>query len=125
MNRDELKRRLSSCSMSKCREVWHEPVESTEANSGCPSWHTSSSEGLVNVRVDSRLRQDSAQDDTGSTEPGWCGQANKGARWMSWRQEAMKDVGTCDKPRGAGNRASILGFPNGATRPKGHPRLNV
>jgi len=35
---------------------------------------------------------------------------------MSWRQEAMKDVGTCDKPRGAGNRASILGSPNGETR---------
>ena len=28
----------------------------------------------------------------------------------------MKDVGTCDKPRGAGNRAMSLGFPNGATR---------
>jgi len=35
---------------------------------------------------------------------------------MSWRQEAMKDVGTCDKPRGTGNQVTILGFPNGATR---------
>ena len=47
---------------------------------------------------------------------GRCDQAIKGARWMSWRQEAMKDVGTCDKPRGAGNQASIRGFLNGATR---------
>jgi hypothetical protein len=28
----------------------------------------------------------------------------------------MKDVGACDKPRGAGNRAKIRGFPNGETR---------
>ena len=35
---------------------------------------------------------------------------------MSWRQEAMKDVGTCDKPRGAGNQAVILGCLNGETR---------
>jgi len=38
-------------------------------------------------------------------------------RWMSWRQEAMKDAGTCDKPRGAGNQAVILGFLNGETLP--------
>ena len=24
----------------------------------------------------------------------------KGVRWMPWRQEAMKDVARCDKPRG-------------------------
>ncbi len=35
---------------------------------------------------------------------------------MSWRLEAMKDVGACDKLRGAGNQASILRFPNGETR---------
>ena len=28
-------------------------------------------------------------------------QATKGIRWMPWRQEAMKDVANCDKPRGA------------------------
>ena len=28
----------------------------------------------------------------------------------------MKDVVTCDKPKGAGKRAVILGFPNGTTR---------
>jgi len=44
---------------------------------------------------------------------------------MSWRQEAMKDVGTCDKPRGAGNRALILGFLNGATHPSGYFTLNA
>ena len=59
------------------------------------------------------------------TTLGWCGQANKGARWMSWRLEAMKDVGTCDKPRGAGNQAVILGFLNGATHPKGYLHLNA
>jgi hypothetical protein len=26
-------------------------------------------------------------------------QENKGTRRMPWRQEAMKDVGGCDKPR--------------------------
>jgi hypothetical protein len=28
-------------------------------------------------------------------------QATKGLRWMPWRQMPMKDVGHCDKPRGA------------------------
>ncbi len=44
-----------------------------------------------------------------------CGQVFKGARWMPWHQEPMKDVGACDKPRGAGNRAVIRGCPNGET----------
>ena len=54
-------------------------------------------------------------------------QATKGARWMTWRQEAMKDVGACDKPREAGNQAVILGFPNGETHPdlSGYPCLNA
>ena len=43
-------------------------------------------------------------------------QVFKSIRWMSWHQEPMKDVGACDKPRGAGNRAVIRGFPNGETR---------
>src|SRR6476469_4095485 len=46
-----------------------------------------------------------------------CGQVFKGTRWMPWHQEPMKDVGACDKPRGAGNRAVIRGFPNGETQP--------
>ena len=28
----------------------------------------------------------------------------KGIRWMPWRQEAMKDVVRCEKPRGAANK---------------------
>src|SRR5882757_6396030 len=42
-------------------------------------------------------------------------QVDKGARWMPWHQEPMKDVGACDKPRGAGNQAVIRGFPNRET----------
>ncbi|GLY55395.1 hypothetical protein Lesp01_90500 [Lentzea sp. NBRC 102530] len=37
---------------------------------------------------------------------------------MSWHQEPMKDVGDCEKSRGAVNRAEILEFPNGETRPQ-------
>jgi len=44
---------------------------------------------------------------------------NKGIRWMPWRKQAMKDVGTCEKPRGAGKRAVIRGCPNGETQPEG------
>ncbi len=45
-----------------------------------------------------------------------CGQVFKGARWMPWYQEPMKDVGGRDSPRGVVNRAVIRGFPNGGTR---------
>ena len=51
--------------------------------------------------------------------PGEClrlyGQATKRIWWMPWRQQAMKDVVACDKPRGAGKQALIRGFLNGAT----------
>ena len=43
-------------------------------------------------------------------------QATKSQRWMPWRQEPMKDVGDCEKPRGAVYLASIRGCPNGETR---------
>ena len=43
------------------------------------------------------------------------GQATKGARWMPWRETAMKDVASCDKPREAAEQALIRGFPNGET----------
>ena len=43
-------------------------------------------------------------------------QATKSMWWMPWRQEAMKDVGACDKPREAGKHAMIRGCPNGETR---------
>ena len=34
---------------------------------------------------------------------------------MPWHQEPMKDVTSCDKPRGAANKHYIRGFPNGET----------
>ena len=48
---------------------------------------------------------------------GLYGQVTKRARWMPWQSEAMKDVVTCDKVRGAGKQALILTFPNGETHP--------
>ena len=41
-----------------------------------------------------------------------CGQVNKGAWGMSWRQEAMKGVEDCDKPGVAVKRAPIPGSLN-------------
>ena len=43
-------------------------------------------------------------------------QATKSQRWMPWRQVPMKDVGGCEKPRGAVYQALIRGSPNGETR---------
>ena len=43
-------------------------------------------------------------------------QVTKGTWWMPRRQKPMKDVGGCDKPRGAANQALIRGCPNGETR---------
>ena len=34
----------------------------------------------------------------------FCGQATKGAWWMPWQKQAMKDVASCDKLRGAASR---------------------
>jgi hypothetical protein len=34
----------------------------------------------------------------------FCGQATKGAWWMPWQKQAMKDVASCDKPRRAASR---------------------
>src|SRR5271167_4302525 len=42
-------------------------------------------------------------------------QATKSQRWMPWRLKPMKDVGGCDKPRGAAYQALIRGCPNGET----------
>ena len=42
-------------------------------------------------------------------------QATKGTRWMPRRQEAKKDVGSCEKRRGAANQALIRRCPNGET----------
>src|ERR1700680_1539499 len=38
------------------------------------------------------------------------GQATKGAWWMPWQKQAMKDVASCDKPRGAASRHSSDDF---------------
>ena len=43
-------------------------------------------------------------------------QVTKSQRRMPWRQVPMKDVGGCDKPRGAVYQALIRGSPNGETR---------
>src|SRR5205085_9175347 len=42
-------------------------------------------------------------------------QATKSQRWMPWRLKPKKDVGDCEKPRGAVDQASIRGCPNGET----------
>jgi hypothetical protein len=34
---------------------------------------------------------------------------------MPWLSKTMKDVISCDKPRGGANNHYIRGFPNGAT----------
>lgn len=45
-----------------------------------------------------------------------CGQALKGAWWMSWHREATKDVVACDMLREAGKRALIRRFLNEETQ---------
>ena len=45
-----------------------------------------------------------------------CGQATKGVWWMSWHQEATKDVVACDMLREAGKRALIRRFLNEETQ---------
>jgi len=41
---------------------------------------------------------------------------------MPWRLKPKKDVGDCEKPRGAVYQALIRGCPNGATQ---HPSWGV
>ena len=54
---------------------------------------------------------------------GLYGQATKCRRWMPRQLEAMKDVGACEKVRGAGKHALILTCPNGETHlPSGRYR---
>ena len=52
----------------------------------------------------------------GVTVVGNCGQATKGAGWMSWHREATKDAVACEKLREAGKRALIRRSPNEETR---------
>ena len=49
-------------------------------------------------------------------------QATKSQRWMPRRLKPKKDVGGCEKPRGAAYQASIRGCPNGETQ---HPSWGV
>ena len=44
------------------------------------------------------------------------GQADKCTRWMPWQQEAMKDVGACEKLWLAGKQAMTQRCPNGETQ---------
>ena len=53
-----------------------------------------------------------------------CGQATKGAGWMSWHREATKDVVACDKPGEAGKRALIPGCLNEETQRRDPPLLS-
>ena len=46
---------------------------------------------------------------------GVLGKATKSIRWMPWHLEAMKDVGNCDKLRGAVTQAVIRRSLNGKT----------
>ena len=62
------------------------------------------------------LVQGSDRRDDGRSSVDEDGQANKGRRWMPWRQEAMKDVCSCEMLRGAANKALIRRSPNGETR---------
>ena len=52
--------------------------------------HTEIVEALSAVEVSSLLRASK-----------FYGQATKGARWMPWQKQAMKDAASCDKLRGA------------------------
>ena len=46
---------------------------------------------------------------------GVLGKATKSIRWMPWHLEAMKDVGNCDKLRGAVTQVTIRRSLNGKT----------
>ena len=43
------------------------------------------------------------------------GQVTKSMQGMPRRRKAMKDVASCDKPRGVAQQTLIRGFPNGET----------
>lgn len=59
---------------------------------------------------------------------GCCGQDIKGVRGMTRHLKAMKDVETCDKPRGGGNNRYYPGISewgNLAGLNTGRPQLNA
>ena len=64
---------------------------------------------------------------SGLANENWTGvdrgdQNPKGAWWMPWHREAMKDVVACEKLRGSGKQESIRRYLNEETQP-GNPRL--
>ncbi len=52
-----------------------------------------------------------------------CGQATKGVWWMPWHQKAMKDVASCDKPRGGAHIFRSGDFRMGQPLPSNVGRL--
>jgi hypothetical protein len=80
------------------------------------AWHVV---GYLRVRPDRSYLRDAGPSElaslSGGVVGGWsllenytvdasiCGQVFKGARWMPWHQEPMKDVRGRDRPRGAAN----------------------
>src|ERR1700712_2632918 len=54
-----------------------------------------------------------------------CGQALKGAWWMSWHREATKDAAACEKLRGTGKQVLIRRCLNGETRRSNPPSLTA
>ena len=78
---------------------------------------------VVSKETSNSTHQDGVYDDDYSqpVRVGPTGQATKGTRWMPRHQEAMKDVETCEKLRGAGlERRSVdlrIGKPGGRHGP--------
>ena len=58
-------------------------------------------DGIRNGRM-LKIEQDPADSEVVSIERSGF-RASKGARWMPWHREPMKDVDGCDKPRGVAN----------------------
>jgi hypothetical protein len=77
----------------------------------------------VSLQPDERVSSAVLENFIASTSIFVCkSQVIKGQRWMPWRQEPMKDVGGCDKPRVGAYQPLIRGCPNGATP---HPSWGV
>ena len=66
-------------------------------------------------RIDTRVNEARGSISKDETNKRQEDQATKGTRWMPRRQEAKKDVGSCEKRRGAANQALIRRCPNGET----------
>ena len=62
--------------------------------------------------------QPASHEPSGSWQTVFGGQATKGIRWMPRRQEAMKDVVSCDKLRGAANKRRSVDVRMGKPLPR-------